>query len=96
MSEQQELAPKGLHVFHVDEANEYWIGLDAADVAAQRLEMFGGEYSTDFEEDYIGQLDDDYVMKIQHDEDDPSSTESHTCAEWCAKNGRGLLVACEP
>lgn len=86
-----------LHVFRVEDAAEYWIAFDEDDVQAQRREMFGADCSfSELEE--IHQHADDYVMTISdEDEDDLDATrESHTCAEWCAQEGRGLLAACEP
>jgi hypothetical protein len=74
------------------EGNEFWIAVDAADVAGQQE----AEHGCPDEPDEIYQYDDGYVLKIAWDEDAPNVVEAHTCAEWVALKGRGLLCACEP
>jgi hypothetical protein len=91
VSEQQELAPKALHVFRT-EGNEFWIAVDEADVAGQQE----AEHGCTDEPDEMNQLDDDYILKIVWDEDAPDVVEAKTCAAWVIEKGRGLLVACEP
>lgn len=81
-----------LHVFHVVDANEYWIATDAADVKAQRAEMMGAEA---IDED-VKELNDSRVLGFLEEGEPESTREMHTCAEWVAKEGRGLLAACEP
>lgn len=81
-----------LHVFHTGDSNEYWIATDAADVIAQQAEVHGNPD----EPGDIRQLRDEKNLHIAEEGAGPEDGESMTCAEWAAKNGRGLLCACEP
>lgn len=88
--------PTELHVYQW--GPDWWIGSSVADVLAQIVEHYG---DPDFvaDEDEPELLRDDHPLRIVCDEhgeiSDEGESVTKTCAEWIAKEGRGMLASSE-
>lgn len=85
VGEPEKIEPLPLAVFYEPDAEEWVIAYSETDATEVYKEM-GGELLD--EGMHWQRLDDSKVLNM---DDAPEGTESKTCAQWCASNGRSYL-----